>query len=175
LDNLREKIKGGENFLEKLMRKIPGFEGYKNREQSRTADQIQRKFMANELTQQKGRLGEVGQEMIRSGNIALIAEVDRVTKIIDKVIDRIEHATYGYSGLFDAVRIGEMELDTIYEYDMEMVNNISSIGEAIDALEYSIDDEEANPKKKLKDVEKAVKTLDKKVMDRKKILMGVEQ
>lgn len=175
MDNLREKIKGGENFLEKLMRKIPGFQGYKNREQSRTADQIQRKFMAKELLQHKGHLAEVGQEMIRSGDISLIAEVDRVTKIIDKVNDRIEHAAYGYSGLFDAVRIGEMELDTLYEYDMEMVSNISSIGEAIDALEYTIDDEDkGKPKARLRDVEKAVKTLDKKLMDRKKILMGVQ-
>ena len=174
MDNLRDKIKGGENFLEKLMRKIPGFEGYKNREQSRSADQIQRKFMAQQLTEEKGRLGEAAQEMMNSGNISLLADVDRVTKIMDKVIDKIEHATYGYSGLFDSVRIGEMELDTLYEYDLGMVNNISSISEAIDALEASFDMEEGNPKRRLKDIEKAVKTLDKKVTDRKKMLMGVE-
>jgi len=174
LDNLREKIKGGEGTLEKLMRKIPGFEGYKNREQARTAGQIQRKFMAKSLAEHKGKMLEVGQEMLRSGNISLISEVDRVTKIVDKVVDKIEHATYGYSGLFDAVRIGEMELDTLYEYDLGMINNIASIGEAAGALEASLDMDEGNPKRRLKDLEKAVKELDKKVSDRKKILMGVE-
>lgn len=174
MDDLRSKITGGENFLEKLMRKIPGFEGYKNREQSRTADQIQRKFMAQSLSEHKGHLQEIGQEMLRSGNISLIAEVDRVSKIIDKCIDKIEHATYGYSGLFDAVRIGEMELDTLYEYDLGMINEISSVGEAIDGLESSLDSDGGDAKARLRDVEKAVKALDSKVSERKKVLMGVE-
>lgn len=174
MDELHDKIKGGENFLEKLMRKIPGFEGYKNREQSRSADQIQRKFMAQQLTGEKGRLLEVGQEMMRAGNISLIAEVDRVTKIVDKVVDRIEHAAYGYSGMFDSIRIGEMELDTLYEYDLGMLNNIASITESIDAIESSLDMEDGNPKARLKDVERAVKELDKKIDDRKKMLMGVQ-
>lgn len=174
MEDLRSRMKEGENVLEKLMRKIPGFEGYKNRETARTADQIQRKFMAQKLTEHKGRLIEVGQEMMRSGNISLIDEIDRVSKIIDKVIDKIEHAVYGYSSLFDAAKIGEMQLDSLYEYDLGMLDNIASIGEGIDALASSLEMEGGDVKARLKDVEKAVKVLDAKVTDRKKLLMGVE-
>lgn len=174
MEDLQANIKGNENFLDKLMRKIPGFEGYKNREQSRTADQIQRKFMAQTLTEHKGRLMSIGQEMLRSGNMSLLSEVDRVSKVIDKLIEKIEHAAYGYSGLFDAVKIDEAQLDTLYEYDMGMINDIAFVGESLEGLEYSLDVEGSNPKARLRDVEKAVKGLDAKVANRKKVLMGVE-
>jgi wobble nucleotide-excising tRNase len=156
------------------MRKIPGFEGYKNREQARTADQIQRKFMSQKLTEQKAKLTDVGREMIRSGNVDQIEEVDRISKILDKVNEKIEHAVHGYSGLFDAVRIGEMELDTLYEYDLGMVDNISAIGEGIDAVMASVESEGGDPKARLRDLEKTAKALDQKLTDRKKVVMGVE-
>jgi len=174
LEDLRSKMKEGENFLEKLMRKIPGFEGYKNREQSRTADQIQRKFMSQKITEHKAKLTDVGQEMIRSGNVDQIEEVDRISKILDKVNEKIEHAAHGYSGLFDAVRIGEMELDTLYEYDLGMIDNISAIGEGIDAVMSSLESEGGDPKNRLRDLEKTLKALDQKITDRKKVVMGVE-
>jgi len=174
LDHLREKILDGENALEKLMRKIPGFEGYKSREQSRNADQLQRKFMARSIGEAKSRLGDAGQEMMRSGNIMLIGEVDRVSKLLDKVADRIEHAEYGYSSLFASVKIDTQELDQIYEYDLTMVNSIESISEAILGLEGSLDMEEGNPKARLRDVEKAVKNLDRMIDGRQKLLKGVE-
>lgn len=173
MDNLREKILDGENILEKLMRKIPGFEGYKNREQSRTADQIQRTFMAKSITEHKGRLADVGQEMMRSGNIMLIGEVDRVSKIIDKVIDKIQHAEYGYSSLFSAAKIDTEQLDNLYEYDLGMLSNIEAISEAIDAMENSLDMDEGNPKARLRDLEKAVKNLNRKIDGRAKLLKGV--
>ncbi|MCE1245635.1 MAG: hypothetical protein LWY06_03205 [Firmicutes bacterium] len=174
MEDLRSKMKEGENFLEKLMRKIPGFEGYKNKEQSRTADQIQRKFMSQQVTELKGKLTEVGQEMIRSGKMDQIEELDRIGKILDKVNEKIEHATHGYSGIFDAVRIGEMELDTLYEYDLGMIDNISAIGEGIDAVMAALESDSGDPKTRLRDLEKTIKSLDQKLTDRKKVVMGVE-
>ncbi|MFP4497088.1 MAG: hypothetical protein ACLFQV_02660 [Vulcanimicrobiota bacterium] len=172
--DLREKILGGENALEKLMRKIPGFEGYKNREQTRNADKIQRDFMAKKLRDEKSRLTDLGQELLRSGNMMLMGDVDRVTKLFDKTMDRIEHAEYGYASLFAGTKINEAELDHLYEYDLSLMDNISRVEESVTALEHSIDSEEMDPKKKLKDVEKTIKAVNERVDGRQKILKGVE-
>lgn len=172
--DLREKIVSGENALEKLMRKIPGFEGYKNREQARNADKIQRTFMAKELSSVKGRLADVGQEMVRSGNIMLMDELDRVSKMFDRVIDRIEHAEYGYSSLFSSTKVDVPELDILYDHDLTMVEDITRISEGITALEASVDMEDVDPRKKLRDVEKSLKDLNRKIDHRQKILKGVE-
>jgi hypothetical protein len=174
LEDLREEIKGGENILEKLMRKIPGFEGYKNREQARNADQIQRIFMAKSVRDLRAKLSDVGQEMIRSGNIMLIAEVDRVSKLFDKASDRIEHAEYGYSALFSSTKVDEEKLDTLYEYDLGMLINLDSLSEAVLAMENSIEMEGGDPKARLRDLERAVKALDQKIDGRQKLLKGVD-
>ncbi len=174
MGDLREKILAGENALEKLMRKIPGFEGYKNREQARNADKIQRTFMAKELTRQKGRLSDIGQEMVSEGNIMLMADLDKAIKLFDKVIDRIEHAEYGYSSLFSSTKIDVEQLDDLYEYDLTMLDEISRIEEAVTALEGSMDMEGADLKKKIKDIQKSLKMLNDKIDGRQKLLKGVE-
>lgn len=174
MDSFREKIAVGENFLEKLMRKIPGFEGYKNREQSRNADQIQRKFMAASLREGKGRIGEAAQEMMRSKGLEFIDDVDRITKIMDKVTDRVEHAEYGYSSLFSSTKVDTEQLDSLYEYDLGMLLNIESISEAITGLEGTLEQEDGDIRARLKDIKKAIDNLNQKIDGRIKLLKGVE-
>ena len=156
------------------MRKIPGFEGYKSREQSRNADKIQRTFIAKSLRTEKGRISDIGQAMTRSGNIMMLGELDRVTRLLEKVTDRIEHAEYGYSSLFSSTKVDVMQLDSLYEYDLGMLDDVSRITEGITALEASMEMEDADPKGKLKNVERAIKDLDQKIDGRQKLLQGVE-
>jgi hypothetical protein len=174
MTELREKLQQGQNALSKLINKIPGFSGYISREQSRDADKIQRTFMAKSVRDERNRLQDLGGEALRSGNMAIIAEIDRISKLFDKVIDRIEHAEYGYSGLFSATKVDTQELDNLYEYDLGMLNNIASISEGIAAFEASLNSDELDPKRKLKDLENSLKELDRKIDGRQKLLKGVE-
>ena len=173
MDNLKEKIRNSENSLERLIKKIPGFEGYKNREQSRTADKIQRTFMAKTLSEQKSILSDVGRELLSSGDMSMLGDIDRVSKLLEKTADRIEHAEYGYSGLFDAVKIDVAELEQIYAYDLDLVETIQIIADEIPNLSNAIEEKDLF-KTNLKNIEKTLKALDKKIDDRRKILKGVE-
>jgi hypothetical protein len=174
LEDLRDKITSGMNFLERLMSKIPGFEGYQNREQARNADKIQRIFMAKSLREEKSRLQNTAGMLLRSGNLSLMTEIDRITKLFDKVSDRIEHAEYGYAGLFASVKVNEQELDNIYEFDLGMLDDIAGITEAVTALEGSMSMENVSPEKKLREVEQKIIQLDRKVDERHRILKGVQ-
>jgi hypothetical protein len=53
-------------------------------------------------------------------------------------IDRVRNASYGYSGLFDAVKINETELAQIYQYDYEMLVLADEANQAVDNVETSI-------------------------------------
>lgn len=172
MDDLREHIRSQEGGLERLMRHIPGFGGYKDREQRRQADQIQRAFMADGLTRERERLADVANILMSGGGLPYIADIDRVRNQFDRVIDRVRHASQGYAGFFDAVRINEAELDRVYEYDLGMVGDIASIGENITALGATAERHEGFPDR-LRMLEGQVKALDQKLDNRTKTMMGV--
>lgn len=173
MDDLREHIKSEEGGLERLMRKIPGFAGYKDREQRRQADQIQRGFMADSLTRERDRLDEVGSILMAHGGLRLMADVDRVRNQFDRVIERIRHSTHGYAGFYDAIRINEAELDRVYEHDLGMLADIAAIGEANTALGAAAENPGPVLSERLRDLEGYVKTLDQKLDNRTKTMMGV--
>jgi hypothetical protein len=53
-------------------------------------------------------------------------------------IDRIRTAAYGYSGLFDAVKINEAELAKVYQYDLALLQSVDDVAKAVDNLETAI-------------------------------------
>ena len=172
MDDMRERIRREEGGLEGLMRKIPGFAGYKDREERRQADKIQRDFMADSLTRERERLSDVGSILMSHGGLRYLADVDRVRNVFDRVIERIRHATYGYGGFFDAIRINEQELDRVYEYDLTMFHQVAAIGEAITALGAAADGQ-ADIADRLRNVEGYVKNLDRQLDERSRVMMGV--
>jgi len=60
-------------------------------------------------------------------------------------IDRISNAPRGYSGLFDAVKINENELQAIYQFDAAFFDLAEQVGRAADNVEASMGDEVALP------------------------------
>lgn len=130
MDDLRQQVKSQENFLEKLTRWIPGFAGYKDREQRRTADQILRTHLADQLAGARGHLAEAARALLASGALDGVAEIDRVGGRLERVTDRLRHATYGYSGFFDAVKIGTPQLDQLYDSDARLAAQVTAVRDA---------------------------------------------
>jgi hypothetical protein len=174
MDDLREHIRHEEGGLENLMRKIPGFAGYKDREERRQADQIQRNFLADSLTRERGKLDDTGNALLSHGGLQHIEHLDQLRTRLDKVIDRVRHAVQGCGGFFDAIRINEAELDRVYEYDLSLLHGLGSFTEANAALAAAADvDGTPDFAARLKDVERLVTALDQKLDDRTKTMQGV--
>jgi hypothetical protein len=62
---------------------------------------------------------------------------------LQTLIDKIKTAAQGYAGLFDAVKIKEDELDTLYEFDHGMLLKVDEIAAAIDSLQTTLDGEDS--------------------------------
>jgi hypothetical protein len=60
-------------------------------------------------------------------------------------IDKISTAPRGYSGLFDAVKINEKELEAIYQFDAAFFDLAEQIARGLDTVEASLADESALP------------------------------
>ncbi|MCL5035775.1 MAG: hypothetical protein M1269_01530 [Chloroflexi bacterium] len=167
--DLRNKLKSQENLLEKLTRLIPGFSGYKDREIRRVADKLQRDYMATRLAEARRPLLDVSTRILEGGGLHLMEEFDRLQKRLDKVRDRLRLGEYGYSGFFDAVKIGNKELDRLYEYDLTLVNKVNAFCDEARKLT----DQEKDLKKKLVPLESMLDELDNLVSARHEIMIEV--
>ena len=129
-----EKVKGSRNLVEKLGSIIPGWKGYQERQERRSADQLMRQTLAEKMTAQRKRLDVAQQELINSGKLDLVDDVGRAVTQLQTFIDRVRLASYGYSGLFDAVKINQDELEQMYNFDAALFEYVDRLDTANDRL-----------------------------------------
>ena len=115
------------NWLEKLGDKIPGYAGYVAKERRRDVDKLHREHLAERLRASKQPLTDVMRELSSTGRLFEVGPVDRVLKKLDQVENRIRFASYGYAGFFDANKIEESQLDTIYNFDLSLVEKVEGL------------------------------------------------
>ena len=140
--DLRDVVTEGMGGFEKLVAKIPGYKGYKEKEMRREADKLLRDHIYGVLTEQRRRIediqGELGVEQIE-----YVEQIGRARRRLQTLADTVHTAAYGYAGLFDAVKVKEEELDALYAFDDDLLTRSDSIVEGIDSLQAAVDNNES--------------------------------
>ena len=136
--DLRDTVEGALGGLEGLVAKIPGYKGYKDKELRREADKLLRMEVASRFDDQRKRLNELQMQLISQAQIEFVDDLDRAVTKIQLLIDRIKTASYGYAGLFDAVKVKEEQLDALYQFDSQMLDSVGSVAADIDRLTSAI-------------------------------------
>ncbi|RLE26101.1 MAG: hypothetical protein DRJ65_06290 [Acidobacteria bacterium] len=129
-----EKARDRRNWLEKLGEKIPGFRGYLDRELRREVDKMQRDFLASEVDRARQGLQAKIRGWSRKGVLDNLDIASTTEKLLDRLANRIRHADYGSSGFFDAVKIGEAELEELYRFDLELSLTVEALSGRIGDL-----------------------------------------
>jgi hypothetical protein len=122
------------NWMETIVRHIPGFKGYLEKEYRRESDELQRNWLAARLQSSKKGLNAYMQELTAAGNLDALPTIERVRLRLDKLQNRITSAMQGYSGVFDLVRIDQAVLDRVYQHDANLVDEVEILGDTIEAL-----------------------------------------
>ncbi len=135
----RHTIEDSKGGLETLASKIPGYRGYKEKEDRRAADKLLREHLADQLNEQQRRLAELQRDLLEGGGLLLVDDLERAVTKVQKLADKVRTASYGYAGLFDEVKVKEEELDALYDFDESMLGHVSAIQAAIDALAAAMD------------------------------------
>jgi len=133
-----EKIKDSRTALEKLTDFIPGWGGYQERQTRRKADQLLRQALAEKLAGQRRELDVVQKDLISHGKIDLVDDVGSAVTQLQTFIDRVRLASYGYSGMFDAAKINEAELEQIYNFDVALFQYVERLDAAAGHLREAI-------------------------------------
>jgi hypothetical protein len=137
-DQIFDKVKSDMDPFKKILSYIPGFKGYMERQARRDSDKLLRETIADRFEQQWGRISALQREFINTGDIQYVDDLEAGAIKLRTFVDRIRRASRGYSGLFDAVKINEEELNKIYLYDSQMLMLADEVSHAIDNVEASI-------------------------------------
>jgi multidrug efflux pump subunit AcrA (membrane-fusion protein) len=124
--------------LEKLLDIVPGWNGYQDRQTRRKADQVLRQQLASKLAQQRARLEEAQKELISHKRLDLVDDVGSAVTQLQTFADRVRLATYGYAGVFDAVKVKQAELEQMYNFDLALFEYVDRLDAANDRLREAI-------------------------------------
>ncbi len=145
MDEFFQKVTSQVDPFKKLASYIPGFGGYVERQNRRDADKLLRDTVARRFDEQWKRASQIQVDMVNNGMIQYLDDMERAALQLRTFIDKISTAPRGYSGLFDAVKINEKELEAIYQYDAAFFDLADQVAHALDNVEASMGDEAALP------------------------------
>ena len=170
-----ERIQGNEKLLERLMLIIPGFRGYKLREQRREADRIVRNYAYQALEHSRDDLTTCLQSLSDAKASELMEPENRLIAKLDRVAEKINRASYGYSGFFDAVKVEESELDNMLAYDTQLMDSVRKINDATTSFKADLTQGKLdNARTTQQSLDTAIDSLEAAFDQRKAVIEGVK-
>jgi len=125
MSDIFDKVTASQDFVKKILAKIPGFKGYVERADRRMSDKLLREDVANSFESLYQRISSLQRDLISQGGLAYIDDLEASAIKIRQFIDRVRTASYGYAGIFDAIKIKEDELvQTAYFYPLGLWGRI---------------------------------------------------
>ncbi|MBN2495952.1 MAG: hypothetical protein JXR96_15275 [Deltaproteobacteria bacterium] len=152
-------------FWEKI---LPGYKGYKEREESRNTDKILREYLTAKLKESRARYEDFKGALTDRGNLDLFKPAEKVTQVMGRVINRLRYANYGFSGRWFGQKIGIDELEKVHEFDKQMATRVQEMQEVVKGLE-GLDEDDAITSS-LKSLADKLREMDEALNEREQIL-----
>jgi len=87
------------------------------------------KCLLGKLSNSRKDLKEVFQKLSDSLLHEVLTDMDRFLMRFDRVSEKINHASYGYAGFFNIVKVEEEKLDKMIEFDTNLLDDVEKIVE----------------------------------------------
>jgi hypothetical protein len=145
MSDMYDKTTSQMDPLTKLVSLVPGFKGYVERQNRRAADKLVRDQLAVRFDELWKRISNLQADLTTAGKIEFVDDMEQAGIQVRTFIDKIRMAPRGYSGLFDAVKINEKELEQLYNFDLGFFDMATELGRGIDNVEASLGDAAALP------------------------------
>ncbi len=169
-----EKAKEEMRLSERIVAALPLFRGYKEKELRRESDKLIRNHLYQRLSEARKDLKEVFQKLSDNRLHEVLTDMDRFIMRFDRVSEKINHASYGYAGFYNVVKIDEPKLDKMIEFDNGLIDEVEKIVEATTAFKKEV------AKKKFDKASEHIESLSDMVEDleenfdgREEIILGV--
>jgi hypothetical protein len=159
---------------ERIVAAIPGFHGYKEKELRRESDKLIRNHLHLKLSESKDDLQKIFQKLSDRRYFDVLTDMDRLMAKADRVTEKVNHASYGYSGFFDIVKIKEENLDRMIDFDNKLVGEADGLAADIDVFKAEIaKGETKNVKEKIQEIADKMEAFEETFDKRTEVILGV--
>lgn len=118
---------------------VPGYKGYRDKENRRDSDKRIREAVAERLGQAAARVERVATDLANKREIMAVASVDAGAKAVRHLQNQIATATYGYGGLWGDRPIDSAALDQIAQFDADLLTQVDALDVSISQVESATD------------------------------------
>jgi len=168
------KAKGEMRLSERITDLIPGFRGYKEKELRRESDKLIRNHLYLKLLKMKKDLRSIFQKLSDRRYLDVLTDMDRLVAKTDRLSYKVNHASYGYSGFFDVVKVKEENLDRMIDFDNVLVGEVESLMADVSAFKADITKGETkNVKENILNLIDKVDAFEEAFDKRKEVIIGV--
>jgi hypothetical protein len=136
--DIYEKAEKQMRLGERILAEIPGFHGYKEKELRRESDRLIRDNLYRRLLAAKSDVKSIFQKLSDRRAFDVLTDMDRLVARFDRVTEKVNHASYGYAGFFDVVKVEEENLDRMIDFDNQLVDGVDKIAEEVAAFKAEV-------------------------------------
>ncbi|MDO9537447.1 MAG: hypothetical protein Q7J68_03910 [Thermoplasmata archaeon] len=127
MTDLRDKVKADRGIIKHIQLIIPGYRGYRIKEDLRIADRLLREELANRFQIAATSFEGAKKAMAKRNAIDLMEDMGELVTRVNASIERLKHAEQGYTGISPDYRIQEPQLNQMYDWDMGLLNIIEEL------------------------------------------------
>ena len=113
-----------------IAQQIPDYVGYQQKERRRDINELVRRELAGKYGEQRNRLARLQ----RGAPLDSIVELENLDQKLLRLIARLQTATGGYAGWFDAAQIVESDLDQLTQFDESLAAGVKDLQAKLDAI-----------------------------------------
>lgn len=130
-DDLERRVGG-------LLDRIPGYRGYRSKEDRRDADRRVREHLVSAYDAAADRVERVARDLATQRRLGEIGPVDEFARTLRHFIDRVRTATYGYGGLMGDRDVDALALDQLRQFDEGLLSGVDELARPIGDLETAL-------------------------------------
>jgi len=170
-----EKAKEEMRLSERILAALPGFRGYKEKEIRRESDKLIRSHLYQRLMEARKDLKETFQKLSDNKLHEVLTDMDRFIMRFDRISEKINHASYGYAGFFNIVKVEEEKLDKMIDFDTNMLDEVEKIVEEATAFKKEAAKQKfENVRDHISSLDDMLETLEETFEERDEVIKGVK-
>lgn len=173
--DLREKVVEDRGMISRIQTLVPGFSGYRAKEDLRAADNMLRMQLAEKLALIRRDIEGCRSVMAANFSMEYLEKLGALIGRFKTVEQEVGHAAQGYSGISAKVKIGEAELNKLYDHDYSLVSSLADM--AADALKLKSavnTDNKASIKENIDAMSARIETFEATFKNRMTVITGME-
>ena len=174
-DTVMEASKDNRGIFERICLWIPGYRGYRQKNIRRDVDKEIRSEVARSIEECKSFLAEIQRGVVENGDIQMAKTVERVRVKTDTYLKNIESAEAGYSGIWEATKTLEDELEAVMEWDAKLLESAYDLKKLLKMTWSKVDGGSVDIKSDIREIERFLLDLDEGLGTRMKVIRGLTE